>query len=346
MNELIEHFIIRSYPDELRSATSMTSITITPLAFESYGVRSMCTFVETPDIKILIDPGLSLGPRFALLPHPQEYKMRKQLRQKLKKVAEIADILVVTHYHQDHYTPFFNELVWIGSTVEDAEILYHNKRILAKNYRSKINVSQRRRGWFFWKKLSKEGIMCEAADNSTHTFGATNLIFSEPVSHGEEESPLGWVVMLQIERNGEKFLYTSDVQGPQSTFTMKIIKEWNPQIAIIGGPSLYLLGYKISKTSLENALRNSITLTKVMQRMVIDHHILRDSGWKEFLTPLFKAADANDCNVSTAAEFAGAKNNLLEYQRKHLYEIDPPNDEFLKWSKLSKEERRILPPPV
>jgi predicted metallo-beta-lactamase superfamily hydrolase len=29
---------------------------IVPLAFDSFGVRSMATFVETDDLKILIDP--------------------------------------------------------------------------------------------------------------------------------------------------------------------------------------------------------------------------------------------------------------------------------------------------
>jgi len=37
-------------------------VKIIPLAFESFGVRSMATYVET-DQKILIDPGTSLGPK-------------------------------------------------------------------------------------------------------------------------------------------------------------------------------------------------------------------------------------------------------------------------------------------
>jgi predicted metallo-beta-lactamase superfamily hydrolase len=51
----------------------MTNIQLNPLAFESLGVRSMASKVVTPDIKILIDPGVSLGIRFGLLPHPEEY---------------------------------------------------------------------------------------------------------------------------------------------------------------------------------------------------------------------------------------------------------------------------------
>ena len=44
---------------------------IVPLAFDSFGVRSMATFVETDDLKVLIDPGVALAPvRYGLEPHP------------------------------------------------------------------------------------------------------------------------------------------------------------------------------------------------------------------------------------------------------------------------------------
>ena len=55
-------------------STAGLNFKIIPLAAESLGVRSMCTYVETPDLRILIDPGVSLGPRFGLLPHPKEYE--------------------------------------------------------------------------------------------------------------------------------------------------------------------------------------------------------------------------------------------------------------------------------
>ena len=44
-------------------------ISVIPVAAESLGVRSMCTFVETCDIKILLDAGVSLCPtRFGSTP--------------------------------------------------------------------------------------------------------------------------------------------------------------------------------------------------------------------------------------------------------------------------------------
>ena len=47
---------------------------VIPLAFESLGVRSMATFVET-DHKILIDPGTSIAPkRFGYPPWKNEFE--------------------------------------------------------------------------------------------------------------------------------------------------------------------------------------------------------------------------------------------------------------------------------
>ena len=66
----------------------------------------MATFVETDDVKILIDPGVALGAsRYNLSPHPLEY--RKQIEQwsLIERKAKEADVLILTHYHYDHYNP-------------------------------------------------------------------------------------------------------------------------------------------------------------------------------------------------------------------------------------------------
>jgi hypothetical protein len=40
------------------------------------------------------------------------------------------------------------------------------------------------------------------------------------------------------------------------------------------------------------------------------------------------------------------KNNPLECLRQKLYEDDPLSREFMKWTKLPREERRVTNPPV
>ena len=48
-------------------------VKITPLAADSLGARSMATLVETPDVTVLLDPSVRLGPyRYDLPPHPSE----------------------------------------------------------------------------------------------------------------------------------------------------------------------------------------------------------------------------------------------------------------------------------
>ena len=50
-----------------------------PIAAESLGVRSMCTYIETPDLRVLLDAGVSLCPyRFRLPPHPKEFEAIKE----------------------------------------------------------------------------------------------------------------------------------------------------------------------------------------------------------------------------------------------------------------------------
>ena len=76
------------------------------IAFDSLGVRSMCTFVETKDTSILIDPSASLAPnKFGLPPHPKEIERLNELWQLIVKKARKAKVLIISHYHYDHYEP-------------------------------------------------------------------------------------------------------------------------------------------------------------------------------------------------------------------------------------------------
>jgi predicted metallo-beta-lactamase superfamily hydrolase len=81
-------------------------LNVKPLAFDSFGVRSMATFVETDDVAVLIDPGVSLAPiRYGLPPHPiEEHRMNERWADIKAHVAR-SDVLIVTHYHYDHYDP-------------------------------------------------------------------------------------------------------------------------------------------------------------------------------------------------------------------------------------------------
>ncbi|MBO0888644.1 MBL fold metallo-hydrolase, partial [Candidatus Bathyarchaeota archaeon] len=168
----------------------MAGITVTPLAFESLGVRSMCTLVRTRDVTILLDAGVALGPRFRLMPHPKEFKARDEARKRINAAAKKAQVVTISHYHNDHHTPNYLDPVWLGSSPELSKQTYRGKIILAKDFRKKINTAQRRRGWMFKQAAEKWAEKFETADGGTFQFGQTTIRFPDPVSHGEDESGL------------------------------------------------------------------------------------------------------------------------------------------------------------
>ena len=127
----------------------LEKIRVVPLAAESLGVRSMCTYVETPDVRILLDAGVSLCPnRFGLPPHPKEFQAIVQGRKKISDAAEKSKVVTISHYHYDHHTPSFEDwLVNWTEADETARQVYQNKIVFLKNPREQINYSQRERGW-------------------------------------------------------------------------------------------------------------------------------------------------------------------------------------------------------
>ena len=86
---------------------------IIPIASDSLGVRSMATYVETKDCKILIDPSAALGPkRYGLPPSREEQEVLFKTKIKIAELAEQCNVLIISHYHYDHYDP--NEVFYKG----------------------------------------------------------------------------------------------------------------------------------------------------------------------------------------------------------------------------------------
>lgn len=323
-------------------------IHVVPLAAESLGVRSMCTYVETSDIKVLLDAGVSLCPyRFGLPPHPLEFKAIEHCRRKIAEAAKKADIVTLSHYHFDHHTPFYEDWLcnWTQAT-ETARQIYEGKTVLIKNPKEKINYSQRRRGWLFQKTSGKHTKKLEVADGKTFTFNDTNVRFSEPVPHGLENSELGWVLMTTIECDGEKFMFAPDVQGPMSNQTLSIIFKEKPQLLMIGGPPLYLAGFKVEESQIETGLKNFENILKTVPCAMLEHHILRDENWREKTKNVFEEAKKAGCKVVTAAEFMGKENTFLEAFRKKLFVDNSPSKEFEKWMRINDKEKKRFKPPI
>jgi len=323
-------------------------IHLVPLAAESLGVRSMCTYVETPDVKILLDAGVALCPnRFGLPPHPKEFKAIESCRRKIAGAAKKAEIITLSHYHFDHHTPSYEDWLcnWTEAT-ETARQIYEGKIVLMKNPKEKINYSQRRRGWMFQKTSGKYAEKLEIADEKTFIFGKTKVRFSDPVFHGPESSALGWVLMTIVEFQGEKFVFAPDVQGPMCPHTLELIVREKPQLLMIGGPPLYLAGFRVNEEYIQVGLKNLEEIVETVPYTILEHHILRDINWREKAKDVFEKAYETGHKILTAAEFLGKKNMFLEALRKQLFIENPPSKEFEKWMRESIATKKHVKPPI
>jgi predicted metallo-beta-lactamase superfamily hydrolase len=326
----------------------LEKIRVVPLAAESLGVRSMCTYVETPDVRILLDAGVSLCPnRFGLPPHPKEFQAIVQGRKRISDAAEKSEVVTISHYHYDHHTPSFEDwLVNWTEVDETARQVYQNKIVLLKNPREQINYSQRERGWMFARTGGRYAEKTVNADGQSFVFGETGVKFSEPVFHGAEHSEMGWVLMVSISFKNEKFLFAPDVQGPMSSRPLQIILEEKPQLLMIGGPPLYLVPSRVSENQLHTSLENLRKIVRTVPHVILDHHVIRDEQWQQKTVDILYETYSFGSTLQTAAEYAGEKNTFLEAERKRLFKNNPPSKEFEKWIKLGEDKRKFTKPPV
>lgn len=297
-------------------------------------------------MKLLIDAGVALGPRFRKLPHPREYVARDECRARIRGYAARADAIIISHYHNDHHTPNYTETVWVGCSLEEAEQIYKDKLVLVKDARNAINFNQRRRGWMFQRFIGRTGGRCEIADGRSFEFGSTKVTMSKPVPHGEEGSEMGWVLMTSVTSRDEIFLHASDVQGPMSKETTRLILNSKPDVLVLGGPPTYLKGVRVQASSIESGIENAARIAGVIPTVILEHHILRSENWKADAKPVFEAALRANHRVVTAAEFLNKREMILEPRRQELYEEEPPSSEFIKWTKLQHDKRRLEKPPV
>ncbi len=326
----------------------LKKIKVTPLAAESLGVRSMCTLVETPDVTVLLDAGISLAPyRFSCLPHPFEFQTITRLRSRIAEAATKAEVVTISHYHFDHHTPSYED--WLVNWTEDGETarqIYKDKTVIMKNPKEKITAGQRQRAWMFQKTAGKHAKRLETADGKTFSFGETTLRFSPAVPHGPDDSMLGWVIMTAVEFNGERFMHAPDVQGPMVKQTAEIILKEKPDVLMVGGPPFYLGGFKVDEIHLQKGVANLNRIVQTVPITVLEHHVLRDSEWRTRTKEVLSSAEKVGHHIVTAAEFTGEKNQFLESKRKQLYADFPPSKDFLQWTRVNQSIINHVKPPI
>ncbi len=281
---------------------------VVPLAADSMGTRSMATLVEVGEWRMVIDPGVALGPRrYGLPPHPLEEERFREHREKVKEAVRQAQVLVITHYHHDHYLP------------RDLE-MYRGKTLIIKDPRSHINRNQALRARVLLEGVEglAKGIM--VAEGRSLSMGEVEVVFSGPVPHGKSPR-LGHVVQVAVRHGRETFLFTSDVQGPLLPEHMEFILGMDPSFLYVDGPVTYLLGAKYSREDLDMAVKNlmEILVSTRVETMILDHHLTRDGRYRERISSVLSLARDLGKGVVTAAGFLGKEEDLLEARRKDLY---------------------------
>jgi predicted metallo-beta-lactamase superfamily hydrolase len=166
------------------------------------------------------------------------------------------------------------------------------------------------------------------------------------VPHGEENTNLGWVIMTAVSCHGVTVVHASDVQGPMAAQTGDWILSQKPQVLLLAGPPTYLSPGQVAPSVLAKAAENLTRLAVKIPTIVVDHHLLRDSGWRSWVAPVQTAAEAHGHHLTTMAGKRGLPEQLLEAQRGQLYATDPPKPPYTAWTRRIQSGRTRSPPPL
>lgn len=281
------------------------------LGTESLGVRGLCCAVEMQERKIVIDPGLALGyRRNGLLPHPVQVAVGERVRGRIVAALEGATDVILSHFHGDHVPlPDANPYQLLAQAVVAQ---FQTSRLWAKGTEG-LSPNMVRRRAALVEALGRELPNAEGQ-------GDRVLAFSPPMPHGAANTHLGTVMMTRIEDGGVVFVHASDIQLLDREAVSWIL-DWRPDIALVGGPPLYLS--KLSSTRRAVAWENARLLARNVDTLILDHHLLR---CEEGLSWLEQLSEETGHRVICAADFMGQPRCLLEARRAQLYEEMPVPD--------------------
>ena len=275
---------------------------IVPLAADSLGVRSMATYVECGETRLLIDPGAALGAsRFGLPPAEAEWEALRRANDRIAAYAERAGWIFVSHYHDEHYRhdPAF----------------YAGRGVLAKDPQRMVSGVQAERARQFWLETEK-GARLDSADGRCVETPDCILTCSPPLPHGAELSGQGYLVALTVtdRRSGRRFVHASDVQGPLSPVAAAYLARERPSVLYLSGPPAYLehrIGHALVEQGVEHLLR---IIDRAGCRVIMDHHAVRTSDFRDRFRRLWDTGQ-----VVTAAGYLGLADTPLETQRRALW---------------------------
>jgi uncharacterized protein len=275
---------------------------IIPLAADSLGVRSMATYVEAGSTGVLIDPGATLAPaRYGLPPSQEEWEALKRANDRISAYATRARYVFVSHYHEDHF--------------RSDPASYAGRVVLAKDPRRMVSGAQARRAEALWGALAGQAHVQPADGTGLRTLDL-ELKVSPPLPHGTEGTTFGYIVALSVAdpREGERFVFASDVQGPLSSVATAWLIQERPTTLYLSGPPSYV-EREVGTTAIERAVDN---LRRILDstgcRVIMDHHAIRDPRFATRFERLWETG-----RVITAAAHLGIDARPLEARRERLW---------------------------
>jgi predicted metallo-beta-lactamase superfamily hydrolase len=275
---------------------------IIPLAADSLGVRSMATYVEAGATGVLIDPGATLAPALYGLPPSQEvWVALKRANDRISAYATRARYVFVSHYHEDHF--------------RSDPVSYAGRVVLAKDPRRMVSGAQGRRAEALWAVLKGQAHVQSADGVALRTLDL-ELKVSPPLPHGTDGTSLGYVVALSVSdpREGERFVFASDVQGPLSSVAAAWLIQERPTMLYLSGPPSYV-ERDLGTTAIDRAVDN---LRRILDttgcRVIMDHHAMRDPRFSSRFESLWETG-----RVITAAAHLGLDAQPLESRRDRLW---------------------------
>jgi hypothetical protein len=225
---------------------------------ESLGVRGLSCVVKVEDRKIVIDPGLALGyQRHGLLPHPAQVAIGEQVRRRILAELKDATDVVMSHFHGDHVplpnaNPYQLKAQRVAPLCQTARFWTKGPQGLSGN------MLHRRES--LGKALGRSLPNAEGQSDGS-------LSFSPPVPHGKPHTRLGTVMMTRVEDEETVFVHASDIQLLDDA-AVSLILDWRPDIALAGGPPLYL--QRLAPKRREMAWENARRLARHVDTLILD----------------------------------------------------------------------------
>jgi len=284
-------------------------LTVTIIGADSLGVRSMCCVVQTPERRIVIDPGVALGPhRYGLPPHPVEVAAMEEIRTAIRVELAAATDVVISHFHGDHAPlafpdPYQLPLADLAAKLGKCRLWVKgptgSSRLTALRYQAAARL------------LADRLVVADGRDDG-------DISFSAPVAHGNLG---GTVLMTRIKEGSTVFVHASDTQLLDNA-AVDLVLSWRPEIVFVAGPPLYL--GRLKPAQIAQAWHNGLRLAQAVGTLVIDHHLLRSGPGRVWLQRLAAAGRPVGCG----AEFLNRPARLLEAHRRELYAQLPVPDDW------------------